>query len=82
MLTLTQAAFAPPRKAYRIGLLFTDKNGDFGTISPLNGAKLRRPLDRKWRVTYRIVFSTLWSSVTRYSHNSGSEQVGKKIGTY
>ena len=26
-------AFAPARKPYRIGILFTHKNGDFGAIS-------------------------------------------------
>ena len=30
---LYQTAFAPARKPYRIELLFTDKNGDFGAIS-------------------------------------------------
>ena len=33
MLTLCRVAFAPARKLYRIGLLFTRKNGDFGAIS-------------------------------------------------
>ena len=31
--TLCQIAFAPPQKSYRIGLLFTDKDGGFGAIS-------------------------------------------------
>ena len=31
--TVTNAGLAPPRKSYRIGLLFTHKNGDFGAIS-------------------------------------------------
>ena len=33
MLTLYNIARAPTRKPYRIGLLFKDKNGDFGTNS-------------------------------------------------
>ena len=33
MFTLNRIAFAPARKPYRIGLLFTYENGDFGTIS-------------------------------------------------
>ena len=33
MFTLYQIAFSPARKIYRIGLLFTHKNGDFGGIS-------------------------------------------------
>ena len=33
MLTLCRVAFAPARKLYRIVLLFTRKNGDFGAIS-------------------------------------------------
>ena len=31
--TLPQIAFSPARKPYRIELLFTQKNGDFGAIS-------------------------------------------------
>ena len=33
MLTLYRIALAPSRKSYRIRLLFTHKNGDFGPIS-------------------------------------------------
>ena len=33
MFSLYQVAFAPAPKPYRIGLLFTGKNGDFGAIS-------------------------------------------------
>ena len=33
MFTLCRIVFAPPRKSYRLGLLFTHKNGDFGAIS-------------------------------------------------
>ena len=33
MFTLYRIVFAPARKPYRIGLLFTYENGDFGTIS-------------------------------------------------
>ena len=33
MFTLYRIAFAPARKPYWIGLLFTQKNGDFGAIS-------------------------------------------------
>ena len=33
MLTLCRVAFAPARKLYRIGLLFTREDGDFGAIS-------------------------------------------------
>ena len=33
MLTLCRVALAPARKLYRIELLFTHKNGDFGAIS-------------------------------------------------
>ena len=29
----SQYTFAPAQKSYRIGLLFTNKNGDFGAIS-------------------------------------------------
>ena len=44
-------AFAPERKPYWNGLLFTHKNVDFGAISEM---------DLKWRITYRIgVHTTL-----------------------
>ena len=33
LFTLCRMAFAPARKPYRIGLLFTHKNRDFGAIS-------------------------------------------------
>ena len=33
MFTLYRIAFAPARKPYRIRLLFTHENGDFGAIS-------------------------------------------------
>ena len=33
MFTFYRVAFAPARKPYRIGLLFTHNNGDFGAIS-------------------------------------------------
>ena len=33
MFSLYLVAFAPAPKPYRIGLLFTHKNGDFGAIS-------------------------------------------------
>ena len=33
MCTLHKIAFAQARKPYRLGLLFTHKNGDFGAIS-------------------------------------------------
>ena len=39
--TKYRIVFAPARKPYRIGLLSTHKNGDFGAIS-VTEAKLRR----------------------------------------
>ena len=33
MFTLYRIAFAPARRPYQIGLLFTHKSGDFGVIS-------------------------------------------------
>ena len=33
MFTLYWIVFAPAREPYRLGLLFTYKNGDFGAIS-------------------------------------------------
>ena len=34
--TLYRIAFAPARKPYQIGLLFTQKNGDLGVVSVMN----------------------------------------------
>ena len=43
LFTRYRIAFVPPRKSYRItGLLVTHKNGDFGAIYSVKGAKLRR----------------------------------------
>ena len=40
MFTLYRIACAPPRKSYRIGLLFTQKNGCGGVISVPDGERL------------------------------------------
>ena len=42
MFTVYRIACAPPRKPYRIGLLFTQKNGCGGVISVPDGERLYR----------------------------------------
>ena len=49
--TLNRIAFAPAPKSYRVRLLFTLKNDDFGAISLTSGEAPRR--SGKWTVTYR-----------------------------
>ena len=57
MFTLYRIDFAQTRKPYRIGLLFTHNNGDFGAISV---TKRRCPaLSLNWRVKYRISVHTI-----------------------
>ena len=51
MITLYRVAVAQARKSYRIGLLFTRKNGDFGAIS-VTERSCSVPIS-KWSVTHR-----------------------------
>ena len=65
-------AFAPAPKPYRIGLLFTYKNGDFGAISVKERSCAVRTGFLKWRVTYRIGVHTMLDSFSyRHSNLSG-----------
>ena len=57
MFALYQIAFAPIRKPYWIGLLFTHEKGDFGAIS-VTERSFPAPIS-KWRVTYRIGVHTI-----------------------
>ena len=50
-------AFASIQKPFRIGLLFTHKNGDFGAIS-VTARSFHAPIS-KWKVTYRIGVHTI-----------------------
>ena len=50
--SLYRMALAPAGERYRIVLLFTRQNGDFGAIYVTEGASPRR--SGKWSVTYRI----------------------------
>ena len=59
MFTLYHIAFAPARKPYQIGLLFTQKNGDLGVVSVMERSCSRPIVERKWRVTYRIGVHTI-----------------------
>ena len=64
MLTLYQIAFAPTQKSYRIGLLFTHKNGDFGAIS-VTGRSCPVPISKVKRHILDGFYATLWCSVNR-----------------
>ena len=61
-------AFAPKRKPFQIGLLFTHKNGDFGAISVTERSWAFRSL--KWRVTYRTGVHTIADSFSCHCHVS------------
>ena len=66
--------FAPARKLYRIGLLFTHKTSEFGAISVAerNWASPRRSL--MWRVKYRIGVHTITESFS-----SQREKLSEKV---
>ena len=68
-------ATAPARQPYRIGLLFTHKNLDFGQI-PLKERNRSVPISKMERHISNMFCATLWCSVNRYSNRSESEQVG------
>ena len=68
-------ATAPARQPYRIGLLFTHKNLDFGQI-PLKGRNRSVPISKMERHISNMFCATLWCSVNRHSNRSESEQVG------
>ena len=68
MFTVYRIGFAPARKPYRIGLLFTHKNSDFFAISVLKGAKLCRADLESDRFC-----AALRCSVNRNWDRSGSE---------
>ena len=57
MFTLYGIAVAPAQKPYRIGLLFTHKNGDFDAISVRERSCPALSLNR--RVTYGISVHTI-----------------------
>ena len=72
MFTLCRIALAPARKPYRVGLLFTLKNGDFSAIS-VTGWSCVAPISKVERHISDGFCVTLWCSVHSYSDSSGSE---------
>ena len=62
----------PARKPYRIGLLFTHKNGDFGTISVLERSPAWPISEVYQKMSYPVcVAATFWCSVNRHLDRSG-----------
>ena len=70
------------RKPYRIGLMFTRKNGDVGAIS-VTERSCFAPRSLKWRVTYRIRVHTITDTfhvgtksfpVSGYEHSQNEKQ--------
>ena len=72
MFTLYRIAFAPARKPYRIRLLFTHENGDFGAIS-VTERICSAPISIVERHISERFCATLWCSVNGYSGISWSE---------
>jgi len=64
MLTLYQVAFAPTQKSYRIGLLFTHNNGNFGAISVTERSCTAR-ISKVERHILDGFYATFWCSVNR-----------------
>ena len=71
--TLYRMALVPgaARKPYRIGLLFTHKNCDFGTISVTERSCAALLSIEERHISDRFC-ATLWYNVNRYSNRSGS----------
>ena len=67
MITLVQIAFAPARKSYWIGLLFTHKKGDFGAISVTDRSCATPIWKEKRHISDTRSCATLWCSVNSYS---------------
>ena len=59
-------------RSYRIGLLFTHKNGDCSAISVLEGS-CAAPISEVRRHISDWFRATLWCNVDRYSHPNGNE---------
>ena len=64
--TLHRIAFAPPRKSYQMGLLFTHKNGSSGAISVTNRS-CAEPISIVERHISDRCCATLQCSVNTYS---------------
>ena len=72
MFTLYPIAFASALKPYRIGLLFTHKNSDFGCISVTERSCAALISKVESHISDRIC-ATVWCSVNRYSDRRGRE---------
>ena len=59
MFTLHWIAFAPARRPYRIGHLFTHNKGDFGAISVIEPTKLPRVISK--------LESQIWDKCSHYT---------------
>ena len=68
-------------RSYRIGLLFTHKNGDFGAISVTEGS-CAVPISKVERHISDWFCATLWCNVDRYSHPNGNEEIGARPGIH
>ena len=78
--TLYRIALAPGAawKPHQVGLLFTHKNGDFGTIS-VTERSWAAPLSIEERHISDRFCATLSYNVNRYSDRSGSGLIGARL---
>ena len=86
MFTLYRVAFALAKNwPYRIGLLFTHKNGDFGAIS-VAGRRYEAPISKvesdisdrcSYYTGYSVNIASDWNLGTHRRHTCGSERLEK-----
>ena len=86
MFTLYQVAFALAKNwPYRIGLMFTHKNGDFGAIS-VAGRSYEAPISKvesdisdrcSYYTGYSVNIASGWNLGTHRRHTCGSERLEK-----
>ena len=86
MFTLYQVAFALAKNwPYRIGLVFTHKNGDFGAIS-VAGRSYKAPISKaesdisdrcSYYTGYSVNIASDWNLGTHRRHTCGSERLEK-----
>ena len=74
-------AFAPSRKSYRIGLLFTHMNG-CGVAISVTERSCAAPISKVERDISDRFCAILWCKVNTYSARYGSKYVGARTGTH
>lgn len=81
MIAPYQIALAPAWKPYRIVLLFTHEDHDFGVIS-VTESSCTVPISKVERHITDRFYTTLWYRVNWYSDNVRSEKIGARAGNH